>query len=235
MTGSDQPFSGFRTFTNVCGRSFFTFRRTGFPVSAGDVAHQHSGSEPQGCHVKRCNVNFPSGQAVSHGYDCYLPLGPSRNATPADVQRKPKTAAVQNWAIIGSHCFTYPETFRARICVMMAQKNGFKDLQKVCYQHRFSTQRYPKLDVEVCVLRCLEMSPVVWSPFHHFDCPDVRGFAPALSMSVKRNSRKRWHKDPKSIHQKYIIPEGYLSQHSCEDQKSWKGDAADAVLVSDKA
>ena len=38
-----------------------------------------------------------------------------------------------------------------------------------------------------------------------------------------------------SVHALVHRPEGYLSQHSCEDQKSWKGDAADAVLVSDKA
>ena len=123
MTGSDETFSGFRTFTNVCGRSFFTFWRTGFPVSAGDVAHQHSGSEPQGGHVKRCRVNFPSSKQLA-AVRRLLTTRSSRNATPADVRRKPKTAAVQGWAIVGSHCFTYPGTFRARICEMVRYWKG---------------------------------------------------------------------------------------------------------------
>lgn len=118
---------------------------TGFPVSAGDVAHQHSGSEPQG-HVKRCNVNFPSygsygsyGQAVRRGTAVTTQVVQECNPSGRATQAKNCGSPLGNNWKFGSHCFTYPGTFRA-MCVMMAQKKkrlqgSSKDLLSTLFLH----------------------------------------------------------------------------------------------------
>jgi hypothetical protein len=112
--------------------------------------------------VKRCNVNFPSygsygsyGQAVRRGTAVTTQVVQECNPSGRATQAKNCGSPLGNNWKFGSHCFTYPGTFRA-MCVMMAQKKRLQGSSKDLLSTLFLHLKIPKVG---CwdMLRCLEV------------------------------------------------------------------------------